>query len=69
MTIEVDGGRFQARVAVIALDGSRTRSQRFVDSEEFADKAEADAYAIVAGKAWVDSQMHKEQLIGRSTYP
>ena len=51
VTIEVDGGRFQARVAVIALDGTRTRSQRFVDLEEFAGKAEADAHAIEAGKA------------------
>jgi hypothetical protein len=68
MSIEVDGGRFQARVAVIALDGTRTRSQRFVDLEEYAGKAEADAHAIEGGKAWVDSQMQKEQLMGRTHF-
>ena len=66
VTIEVDNGRFQARVAVIALDGVRTRSQRFVDLQEFATKAEADAYAIEGGKGWVDSQLRKEQVMGRS---
>jgi len=68
VSIEVDGGRFQARVAVIALDGTRTRSQRFVDLEEFAGKAEADAHAIEAGKAWVDSQMQSERLAGTTHF-
>ena len=31
----VENGRYRARVAIMALDGSRTRSQRFIDLEVF----------------------------------
>jgi hypothetical protein len=44
-------------VAIMALDGDKTRSQRFVDFGLFASKDQADEHAIEAGKEWIDVQL------------
>jgi len=62
-----DDARYRARVAIMALDGERTRSQRFVDLDVFDTKGEADHFAIEGGKAWVDIQIRQDQLAGVST--
>ena len=36
-----ENGRYRARVAILALDGERTRSQRFIDLEVFKTRQEA----------------------------
>ena len=41
----MENGRYRARVAIMALDGSRTRSQRFLDLEVFPTRAWIDANA------------------------
>jgi hypothetical protein len=45
-TTKTDDWMFRARVAIMALSGERTRSQRFVDFERFATEGEADERAI-----------------------
>ena len=55
MSTATDAGGFQARVAIMALDSSRTRFQRFLDLEICGTKDEADERAIAAGQEWVDS--------------
>ena len=62
ITSSTDNGLYRARVAVMALDGERTRSQRFIDLETFRDETEADVRAIVGGKEWVESQLRNEKL-------
>ena len=57
-----DNGGFRARVAVMALDGQRTRSQRFLDMEVFPDRPQADARALAGGMEWIDAQLIREQL-------
>ena len=50
-----DCGRYQARVAITALGGDKTRSQRFLDLDHFPTEAEADEHAIAAGRNWIDA--------------
>ncbi len=50
----IDDGRYQARVAITALAGDKTRSQRFLDLDDFATEFEADERGIAAGKDWID---------------
>lgn len=57
-SVRTDNGRYQACVAVTALAGEKTRSQRFLDLEEFA--TEADEHALAGGQAWVDAQTRLE---------
>ena len=57
-----DNGRYRARVAIMALDGERTRSQRFLDLETFPTEAEAKEQADVAAIAWIDHASEPEQL-------
>ena len=52
--LALDDGRFQARVAITALGGGRTRSQRFLDLENFPSFDEAVARALQAAMEWVD---------------
>jgi hypothetical protein len=55
-----DEGRFEARVAIMALDGERTRSQRFLDLEHFATEEEADERALAAAKEFIDAQLDRD---------
>ncbi len=59
-SIRTDSGRYQARVAITALAGEKTRSQRFLDLDEFATEAEAETRAIAGGKDWIDAQARIE---------
>ena len=58
-TAEPDGS-WRARVAIISLDGSRTRSQRFLDFGVHDSATAADAHAIESGKEWIDGQIRAE---------
>lgn len=62
ISTRTDDGRFQARVAIMALSSTRTRSQRFLDLETFSTEAEADARSIAAAEEWVDSHSVDEGL-------
>jgi hypothetical protein len=62
-TANGDGvGKYRARVAIMVLDGERTRSQRFVDFEDFTDETEANERAIAGGKDWIDLQLRQKQV-------
>jgi hypothetical protein len=56
---------YQARVAIVTLNGDRPRSQRFVDFELYRDRSEADARAIAGGMEWVDAHLN----VTRLSYP
>ena len=62
LTAQADDGRYVARVAIMALDGSRTRSQRFLDLESYRTRDEADARARDAATAWIDANLDPERL-------
>lgn len=49
-SIRSDNGRYQARVAVTALAGEKTRSQRFLDLDQFATEAEPDTARLLAAR-------------------
>lgn len=49
-----DNGRFQARVAISAHGGTKTRTQRFLDLAFFDSHDEAVEHARLAGMEWVD---------------
>ncbi len=53
----LDDGRYQARVAIAALGGIKTRTQRFLDLQTFDSHDEAVACARQAGISWVDRQL------------
>lgn len=52
-----DDGRFQARVAIAAMGGFKTRAQRFIDLGVFMSHDDAVRCAESAGKEWVDNAM------------
>lgn len=55
LTTRTEDGRYKARAAIISLEGTRTRSQRFLDFETFRTQAEAQARALAAARAWIDA--------------
>ncbi|HUP07771.1 MAG TPA: hypothetical protein VMU47_11500 [Caldimonas sp.] len=62
LTTQAEDGRYVARVAIIALDPARTRSQRFLDLESYATRGEADARVSEAAMAWIDASQQPDRL-------
>jgi hypothetical protein len=58
----LDNGRYRARVAIMAIDGTRTRSQRFLDLEVFASAQEAGERVVTVARAWIDANAGNDQL-------
>jgi len=58
----MDNGRYRARVAIMALDGTQTRSQRFLDLEIFSSAEEAGERVVAVARAWIDANAFKDQL-------
>lgn len=52
--MRLENGGFQARVVITSLGGSKTRSQRFLDLENFQSEAAAVERAHQAGMHWID---------------
>ena len=52
--MRLDDGRYQARVVITALGGTRTRAQRFLDLEDYEHEEEAIERAHHAGIEWID---------------
>jgi hypothetical protein len=63
-----DSGRYKARAAIMALEGGRTRSQRFLDLETYNTAAEANARVISAAKAWIDADLGQDRLALPSSF-
>ena len=57
-----EAGFYRARVAIVALDGTRTRSQRFIDLEVFRTPAEAHERVVAVAKAWIDENAAQDRL-------
>ena len=57
-----ENGRYRARVAILALDGERTRSQRFIDLEVFHTLEEAGERVVTVARAWIDANAGRDQL-------
>lgn len=62
VSTRTDDGRYRARVAIISLAGTRTRSQRFIDLEVYPTQEAALERITVVAKAWIDSETDKDQL-------
>ena len=58
----MEDGRYRARVAIMALDGTRTRSQRFIDLEVFRTSAEANQRVVTVARAWIDANADSDKL-------
>ena len=58
----LENGRYRARVAILALDGERTRSQRFIDLEVFKTREEANERIVTVARAWIDANAGRDQL-------
>ena len=58
----MENGRYRARVAIMALDGSQTRSQRFLDLEVFQTLEEAGERVVAVARAWIDANEGHDQL-------
>ena len=57
-----ENGRYRARVAILALDGERTRSQRFIDLEVFKTRQEANERVVTVARAWIDENAGNDRL-------
>jgi hypothetical protein len=57
-----EGGQYRARVAIMALDGTRTRSQRFIDLEIFRTRTEASERIEAVARAWIDANAGGDEL-------
>ena len=57
-----EGGHYRARVAIMALDGTRTRSQRFIDLEIFRTSEEAQERVMAVARAWIDANDGADRL-------
>lgn len=62
VSTQTDDGRYHARVAIMALEGARTRSQRFLDLEVFGTEAEASERTLRMAMAWIDENAGRDQL-------
>ncbi|MDP9224651.1 MAG: hypothetical protein M3P18_12505 [Actinomycetota bacterium] len=62
VSTQTESGKYRARVAIMALDGTHTRSQRFLDSEIFRTKAEANERAMTVAMAWINANSGRDQL-------
>ena len=64
-----EGGQYRARVAIMALDGTRTRSQRFLDLEIFPEpRPRPRERVLTVARAWIDANAGRDlKLAARRT--
>lgn len=62
VSTRTEDGRYRARVAIISLDGTRTRSQRFIDLDVYSTQEEALDRLTVVAKRWIESETDKDRL-------
>lgn len=68
MSTQTDSGQYRARVAIMVLDGTRTRSQRFLDLELFRTRDEANDRAMSVAKTWIEENCGQDQLALPSSF-
>jgi len=52
--MQLDDGRWQARLGIASMSSAKTRAQRFLDLGFFETESQAAAHAREAGVKWVD---------------
>ena len=62
LSTPTESGRYRARVAIMAIDGSSTRSQRFIDLEVCRTEADANERAMKGAMAWIDANSGEDPL-------
>ncbi len=62
VSTRTEDGRYPARVAIVSLDGSRTRSQRFIDLDIYPTQEEALDRLTAAAKRWIERETDKDRL-------
>ncbi len=62
VSTRTDDGRYRPRVAIMSLEGTRTRSQRFIDLEVVRTEAEAIDRIRAAARNWIDTEMAVDRL-------
>lgn len=62
LSTPTESGKYRATVAIMAVDGSSTRSQRFIDFEICRTETEANERATRRAMAWIDANSGKDQL-------
>lgn len=62
VSTQTDDGRYRARAAIMALDGERTRSQRFLDLEVYRTREEAHERTMSVALAWIDAAIREDRL-------
>lgn len=53
--MQLDDGRYQARVAITSMHPNKTCAQRFLDLESFDSREDALERARQAGMDWIDA--------------
>ena len=62
VSTRTEDGRYRARVAIVSLEGTRTRSQRFIDLDVYRTQEEALDRLTAAAMSWIDSETDKDRL-------
>jgi hypothetical protein len=62
VSTRTDDGRYRARVAIVSLAGTRTRSQRFIDLEVYPTHEAALERIMAVARAWIDSETDNDRL-------
>ena len=61
LVTQTPSDRFDAQIAIVAIEGARMRWQRFLDLSDLDSEAEAGRLAMAAAKDWIDDHAQHER--------
>jgi hypothetical protein len=61
LVTQTPGDRFDAQIAIVAMEGGRMRWQRFLDLNDLDSEAEAARLGMAAAKDWIDDHAQHER--------
>ena len=61
LVTQTPSDRFDAQIAIVAIEGARMRWQRFLDLSDLESEAEAGRLAMAAAKDWIDDHAQHER--------
>jgi len=63
LVTQTPSDRFDAQIAIVAIEGARMRWQRFLDLSDLESESEAEAgrLAMAAAKEWIDDHAQHER--------
>ncbi len=62
LSTQSESGQYRARLAIVALDGAQTCSQRFLDLELFGTLGEANQRAVTVARKWIEENAGQDHL-------